>query len=593
MKFVRTLALFLLTALLLTACGKDEAENQQAAVVSGQNSLLALVPADTPYLGGNLAPVPDAIIDSYLTRFEPALVSLQAELNKARTDLESNPDELANDPAQRVIHALLQEMDGKLNRAGLESLGFDLSAVQVIYGIGAFPVARGSLSDAGALRATVQRVLNNADIEAPELEFQGQAYWRIVPDMHNNDVYDDDSNAVDTDSDDEAKLAIYVAILSDHLALGLLPIAAESTVLPAFLALEKPANSVAAARLKEINQRFSYTPYGTGVLDLQKFVDELLNPDSLAGQLLASEGHDLARANTDQCRAEISGIIAHTPFIYSGVTALSETVAANQMVIETETSLASELMNLVSDVPVANDKSSYLAELALGLKIGPLRDFLRAKAMAIVEQPYECEFLQSMNDRAQQAADQLNQPIPPMVNNLLGLRVAISRMGGQNAPESAEGLLALHVSQPEMLVGMAQMLLPNLADLNLAAGEPPVQVPPDMIPLPGMVLFAAQSKSAIGLSVGAGEQDALTDFINQKGKANGTFLSANYDTATYLDITNQFSEDAMAASGHSSRGGFAETAQSVYKSVADRSDTRVSFSKDGLTIDSKMTFKNP
>lgn len=610
MKFAPLLPVFLITALAITACGKDESANQAAdtATNAAGNSLLALVPSDTPYLGGNLAPVPDALIDSYLTRFEPALVSLQADLSKARAELESNPDKLAEDTETRVVHALLQELDGKLNRAGLESLGFDLSAEHVIYGISAFPVIRASLSDATALRATVQRVLDNAAIEAPQLEFQGQSYWRIIPDRHDSDDHDfyGDEDSVEPDSgddadvstdatepEDKADIAFYVAILPDHLALGVLPIAAENEVLPAFLALQKPADSVAAKRLGEINQRFGYSAYGTGVLDLQKFADELLNPDSLAGQLMASHGHDLGTKVTDQCRSEISSIIAHTPYFYTGVKELSETAVASQVVVETDSSIAAELINLVADVPVANAKSSYLAELALGLKVGPVRDFLRSKVMAVVDQPYQCELLQKMNTQAQEAADQLNQPIPPMVNNLFGLRAAISRIGGESAPQSAEGMIALHVTQPEMLVGMAQMLVPNIAEMDLTVGAPPVQIPPDLIPLPDLVIYAAQAKTAIGLSVGEGQQNGLADFINQEGKSNGTFLSVNYDTATYLNMSGQIGADSGDSNGHSDGGGFAESAKAVYQSMADRSDTRLSFTKDGLVIDSKMTFKNP
>lgn len=610
MKFAPLLPVFLITALAITACGKDESANQAAdtATNAAGNSLLALVPSDTPYLGGNLAPVPDALIDSYLTRFEPALVSLQADLSKARAELESNPDKLAEDTETRVVHALLQELDGKLNRAGLESLGFDLSAEHVIYGISAFPVIRASLSDATALRATVQRVLDNAAIEAPQLEFQGQSYWRIIPDRHDSDDHDfyGDEDSVEPDSgddadvstdatepEDKADIAFYVAILPDHLALGVLPIAAENEVLPAFLALQKPADSVAAKRLGEINQRFGYSAYGTGVLDLQKFADELLNPDSLAGQLMASHGHDLGTKVTDQCRSEISSIIAHTPYFYTGVKELSETAVASQVVVETDSTIAAELINLVADVPVANAKSSYLAELALGLKVGPVRDFLRSKVMAVVDQPYQCELLQKMNTQAQEAADQLNQPIPPMVNNLFGLRAAISRLGGEAAPQSAEGMIALHVTQPEMLVGMAQMLVPNIAEMDLTVGAPPVQIPPDLIPLPDLVIYAAQAKTAIGLSVGEGQQNGLADFINQEGKSNGTFLSVNYDTATYLNMSGQIGADSGDSNGHSDGGGFAESAKAVYQSMADRSDTRLSFTKDGLVIDSKMTFKNP
>ena len=50
--------------------------------------------------------------------------------------------------------------------------------------MGAFPVYRLGLSDPALLRATVTRVLENADIEAPERELGGVTYWRISDEQH-------------------------------------------------------------------------------------------------------------------------------------------------------------------------------------------------------------------------------------------------------------------------------------------------------------------------------------------------------------------------------------------------------------------------
>lgn len=586
MNSVRLFTLLLVVNLSLSACGKEESSSQTAGSASAENSLLSLVPADTPYLAGNTAPVPDTIIDTYLARFEPAIESVQDGISKTRAEWESNPENLADDPAERMVLSLLEELDGKLNRAGLESLGFDLSAEHVIYGMSAFPIMRASLSDANALRATVQRIMDRAKVDAPAMDYQGQSYWRISPDEHGHDQESGNSDSPD--------IALYIAILPDHLALGVLPKSKEANLLPAFLALEKPANPTAATRLQEINKRFAYTPYGTGVLDIQKLVDEFLDASSLAGQVLAGSGHDLSSEITDQCRSEISSIIQHTPRVYSGVKELSEDAVSSQFVVETGSSIAKQLIGLVSGVPQANSNSSYLAELAIGLRVGAVRDFLREKAMAVLDSPYQCEQLLKLNDHAQQASDQLNQPVPPLVNNLLGLRVAISRFGSDMSDiNSSEGLIALHVSQPEMLVGMAQMLVPNLAELNLAPGEPPVLVPPEIIPVPGLVMYAAQSKQAIGLSVGEGQQLGLSDYLGQQGKANGTFLSANYDTASYMDLTGKLGAYADQSGDHPMAINIAKDIQDAIKAVSNRTDTRFKFTKDGFVVDSRISFKDP
>ena len=67
--------------------------------------------------------------------------------------------EIVPPETRRRLAALLDEFEGKLNREGLESLGWDPQSSNVIYGVGAFPVARMGLSDAATLRATILRVL--------------------------------------------------------------------------------------------------------------------------------------------------------------------------------------------------------------------------------------------------------------------------------------------------------------------------------------------------------------------------------------------------------------------------------------------------
>ncbi len=592
MKFARLLSVFLLLALAMAACSKDDSADESAqsgaAGSTGGNSLLALVPEETPYLAGNIAPIPDEVVDTYLQRAEPILAAMQQNLAEARRELEGDTEQLASDTGARVGLALLQELDGKLNRAGLESLGFDLTPDQVIYGISAFPVTRISLSSADALRATVQRVLDKSGVEAPVQELGGQSYWRIIPDV---DVDVDTTGEAANDAAES--VGLYIAILPDHLAIGMLPVAAEADVLPQFLAQDIPASSNAESRLREINQRFDFAAYGSGVVDFQKVFDEIINPDSLAGQLVASHGHDMAALRTDVCRQEVGSMIARTPRAYSGFREISDSTIASRIVLETETGLAGELAGLVADVPVANAASTFLAELALGLKVGPVRDFLRNKATAIVDAPYQCEALADLNSHARDAADQLNQPVPPMVNNLFGLRAAISSMGGMDAPQSAQGLLSLHVTQPEMLVGMAQMLVPGLAELDLSPGAAPVQVPADMLPIPGMVIYAAQAKTSLGLSVGEGQQAGLVDFINREGKSDGTFLSVNYDAAAYMGLTENMGMNSLDQGDTPPQDDLGELISEEYQKLVDRSDMRFGFSKDGFVVDSRTTMKNP
>jgi len=590
LKHLAALAAILLFT--VTACGKDEAE---AISISGgsANTLLSYVPPETPFLAANLQPTPNDVIDSFLEKASPVLIAAQAELVKIRTRLESRPD--AANTGSKLLLALLQELDGKLTRPGLESLGFDLQSHKVVYGLGAFPVARVSLLNAGALKATVQRILDKAGIQAPEQNYQGQPYWRLAgrsPSGHHRA---------------EVAGGLYIAILEDHFAIGVFPVLAEKELLPQFLGLEKPDSSDAESRLAELNSQYDFTPYFSGLLDLSLLSGEFLKPDSLVARVMREAGATTLENLSQVCKDEIRGIISHTPRLVAGATELTPDSIGVEYVAETQPELAKQMAGLVTDVPMVENESSRMLEFAFGLKFGPVRDFLREKMMAITHAPYQCAQLQQLNTGAAEALAKLDKPMPPLFNNFRGLRASLNQFSMDHSlPERAEGLLAVHVEQPEIFVGMAQMFLPDLASLNLAKGNPPVQIPYSLIPVPGVTAFAALGDSAIGISVGAGEENGLMPWLERKAAGDGTFMSLSYDIGAYLDFTQKMSrrwqrerdgsEDGQSGSSAGESGEvvalqIAEAIEQAYKNVAGRSRLSMSINDHGVVIDSRMTFK--
>ncbi len=579
MSYLRLLAIGTVSLLMVAACGKSE-DAVEVAIEKTDSTLFDYVPANTPYLAGNLQPIPDEVIEVFLQRFEPVLASVQDELTNARQTLE-------DEDGSRLISAILQEFDGNLSRQGMESLGFDLRAHKVVYGMGVFPVIRIGLSDADALRATIQRVLANAEIDAPELEHQGVSYWRLS----------------DVDTAD-APVGVYVSIFADHLAMSIFPPLAETELLPAFLGLEMPGDSNAVSRLAELNAKHSYTPYGSGILDLDQIVEEFITPDTIMARVMATTDDFDPADMTAECETEIRGIVSNSPRMTMGVRELTTSAIAMQYRVETETTLAQQLAGLVADIPIANPLSDRLLEFSFGMRFGAVRDFLREKVVAIMESPYQCEHLQSINQSATEAFTQLNQPMPPFVNNFRGLRLSLSEITETNSmPVNGRGLIAVHIDQPEMFVGMAQMFLPDLSELTLAPGEPPVQLPASMLPIPNVVAFAALSTETIGLSIGDGEEAGLPAYLEEEAGPAGTFMSIGYDMAAYLEYTHKLgkqyeqTEDELAETDPEQEAvlqsieDISAAAQQAVKSFSDRSYTTFRLTPDGFEADSRMTFK--
>lgn len=586
MTATRTLIVATALILALGACSRDEESDAGTG-----NALLDYVPADTPYLAANLEPLPEDVIDAYLRRVQPVLDEMQAQLSKARADLEGQDDAgVDDDRGERLALALLRELDGKLSREGLDSLGLDVRSHKVAYGLGAFPVFRMGLSDSVALRATIERVLANAGISAPEREFQGVAYWRAGP-----------------HEDHEAPVALYLAILEEHVAVGILPATLEAELLPQFLGPKlgpgQPANTDARARLAELNRAQGYTPHGSAILDLRLLADQFLVADSLTARVMSGTGAYDPSAITPECVAEVHGIIDNAPRITAGTTELGTNAIAYQYRVETPAALAGQLTRLAARIPAADPLSTRVLDLAFGLRFGAVRDFLLEKATAITHSPYRCEHLQGLNSGAEQALAQLNQPMLPFLNNFQGLRVSLDEIAVDpgSLPAGGRGHLALHVQQPEMFLGMAQMFLPDLSALGLKAGAPPVRLPESLLPIPGLVAFAAMSGEAIGLSLGAGEEAGLEDYLDRKAGPEGVFLSLSYDSAAYLDYAERLA-DPLGAEADEGEGQGPEhggdaaraigaAARAAYRDMADRSTTTLKFGSDGLVIDGRMTFK--
>lgn len=560
-------------ALALGACGKPE---EPEASPEAQH-LLAFVPADTPYLVANLQALPDEVTDANFERIRPALEETQVQLSRLQQNIEAGDSPSGDELVDRLILAVLTELDGNLSREGLERLGLDMNGSVAAYGIGAFPVYRLSLSDPAALRATIQRILDNAGVEAPESEFRGKAYWRIA-----------------ADDTAEMPLAGYVAILDDHVVAGLYPIAAEADFLPGLLGLEMPVNSDAAASLARLNAKHGYSPYFSGWLDLHRLADEFMDPEARTARTLIGMGAYEMSDLSPVCVAETHAIIDNMPMVSGGFTEVSPDAMSYRLVAETPADLAGRLVGLVARMPAARPLADRLAELSFGIKVGAVRDFLREKAQAVVDAPYQCERFADLNAQAEQVLTQVTQPLPPFVNNFRGIHVSLKDLvfaEGQDLPKDVRGHLAVHVEQPEMFVGMAQMFLPDLSELQLAPGSDPERVPEFLISIQGITAYAAMSDRAIGISLGQGEQNTLIEFLEMDAGEEGTLMSANYDSAALQELQQRHMPAPPSDDPDDPLIALSEAWSEATKAASDRTHVEVKFTSAGLVVDSRVSYK--
>jgi len=570
MKFIRTLVLITTAALLLAACSK-ESDDAVVVVKENANPLLAYVPTDTAYVFADLETAPVKITDAYVNRFQPVLDVMSEQIEQFQSDYQAG--ELHDNQMANLAMAVLDELGGSLSQESLAKLGISLQAHHAIYAKGIFPVIRLGLSDAEELRNAITRIETKMGYALPLKNLNGTSYWRI--------------------SEDDMPVAVYVAILEQQLALSVFPVNAEDSLLAAFLGQEMPAQSMASSNaLAVLNKNKSYTGYGSGFVDIQKLSDEVLNPDSNTRKILGSQ-MDTQMASLDTvCTAEIKSIIAKTPRMTAGVTRFTDNEVAMRYDLEIESSLASGLAALVSEIPSAGT-GNHLLSASLAIKVGKLRNFMLEKATAIVTTPYQCAKLQGMNVQAEQLMTQLNVPMPPMINNLMGLRVRVDDFDPAKEFTQLDGLLAIHVDKPEMFVGMASMMVPGFENLDLANQSEPVRIPAEMMLIEVIDVFALMSDDAIGASVGEQHVKDLGGFMKAKPQDNGTFLSVSHDMAKQMQIQVALAGKYQVEPDQnpSKINAYSEAVKDVYMEILDRSQVDMRLTSEGLQIDNSITFK--
>ena len=390
-------------------------------------------------------------------------------------------------------------------------------------------------------------------------------------------------------------VGVYIAILDQQLAISVFPVNAEGSLLASFLGQEMPTQSMASTNaLAIMNSKKGYTGYGSGILDFQKLADEMLSPDSATHSYLGPDiDMDFDPASMDAvCVAEIKSMVAKTPRMTAGTTKLTANEISMRYELEIENSLAGGLAALVSDTPAAAD-GDYLLSGSLALQVGKLRSFVLEKVTAIVASPYQCEMLQELNQNATELVNQLNIPMPPMVNNLMGVRIRMDSFDPSGEIPQGEGLLALHVDKPEMFVGMATMMVPGFESLDLANQSEPVRIPAEMLHMEGLDVFALMNDNAIGAAVGEQQARDLVKFMAATAQNDGTFFSVSYDMAKQMEIQAAMSEKfGIDMDGDESPADeLSEAVRESYTAMLGRSRVDMRLTGDGLVIDSNISFK--
>ena len=512
----------LAAALALAGCGKKADTDQP----------LAYAPADSVFLLGNLEPVPDAAIDAWWKNAEQMLTVYDRAIDTALSELEGeSPDATAT----RVAKALREELRGKFDRKGWESLGFTGTARSAIYAIGLVPVARMELGDPDAFRAFIARVESRAGGKLAEAEVAGQKYWTL--------------------GGADGKAMGVAAIQGRHLVLTLAPASPSEGLLRQLLGIDRPAqDAVSAGTLTAFNDARGYLPYGSGYLDSVRLAAALTGERSAIEQeFLRALGVDPAETTTTpECKAEFGALAAAVPKLAFGYAALDAKSMDIRYVVETSAEHGKGLAGLSADVPGLDGRGDGMLDLGFGLDLDAFAGFVNLRAAKVAESPFRCAALAGLNDDiAKLNADLANPAVFMAGAAVSGLNLSLSRF---EMPEGGtpvlQGKVAIGSDNPASLLSMAGGFLPQLASLNLQPGAAPVAMPAGLLPPDAPPAHVALSDKALAISLGAGEEAGLAAFAAAAAGKPAPLLHYGVDSrglVAFMDAMARTSEAQLAA----------------------------------------------
>lgn len=500
----RAIAWLMISVFALAACGRDDpAESAVPTEVEPEavaQSLLARVDADSPYVFGNLERMPEDLV-SRLWAANEAFQDPDDDTLEKIADREGLPP---------LVRALIREFAGISSRSDWEARGLNSNPLVSLHAISVFPVLHYELGDAGAFAATLKRIETEAGEPFPGREVAGEpVIWVPIADTVGLAIHHDDQ----------------------FLTLALVPEHADT--LARVVGAAGPENALGVDPIRALNRQYGFASYGSGYVDWGRLTERWLDE--------ADERLDPLRARTDlseiaahpACQSEYRAVTRALPRLVVGATRFDSGSIESVVRQEVSTDLGSRLAP-IADTPVTLDRElNGLASLGVSANLLAARDFARQLVAGWVDHPPECPAFAHFAENAPQWQVALNQPIPPVVTNLQGAFVELERLEiTADGVPAGGGALAIFMRNPQLLVGMAQMFSPAVAELELKPGGGPKRVPAGLVPqLEGLDLeaFLAMSENALGLAVGEDNLELLSRLLaGGAGDQNLVAVNINY-----------------------------------------------------------------
>lgn len=505
----RRFATLAIAAAVLAACGKSQNASTDLP--------LAFAPADTPYAYANLEPTPKEVLDQSSKQMQaiwPLIFGMYDNMLKRADKLDERK--------AKIAAAILDELRTRDSLDKLREIGFKPDGHVALYGVGLIPVLRMELGDPAAFRAMVARIEAKVGEKIPTGKTGDQEYWQLG----------------------DGNVSAIFAIQNSHFVATLWADAVGDAVKQALLGITRPVKNLAdAGTLQTLAKQYRYSPYGEGYVDAVALVQRLsAAPTGTDLEIAKAMKLPADGAITDPvCKGEVLEIARKFPRLVLGVESVAPTQVKVGAQLEIEPGLAQQLTTALAPAPGTGVAGQGLMDLSVSLPVLKLKDFWIKQAEAVAAKPFACASLTKLNDGFRDSKAKVDVTIAPPFSDLTGVRFTLTKVEprGTGTPNVA-GKLLMATSNPLAALGMAQLALPPLKDLKIAADGKPVALPPGIAPGPVPPLAIAMSDKAIAIAAGAGESDGLSDYLAAAPATAPVFVRTYITGAIYGTMGRYF-----------------------------------------------------
>ena len=501
---------------LLAACGK-----------SVDNSApLAFVPADTPYVYANVEPTPKAVIEQWSRRMHEYLpVALGVYENALdRIDTLKHIDGAKPDDSHAIAaaRALIDTLKTHDTWEKLRELGLKPDMRVAFYGVGLVPVLRFELGDATKFRATIADIERRSGGALPTAKVGNQDYWYLG---------------------NEKAVAMF-AIEGAQFVATVAPAKASDALKRTLLGVDRPAKSIAdSGDLDKLAKQYGYSNYGEGFVDVVKIAERLTGP-AQGSDLEVAQTLGLPTSGSDAaCKAEYLDLARKFPRMVMGANEIGAQRVRIGAQLEMQPALATQLAAALGAAPGTGKPGEGVLDMALSLPVLKLKDFWIAQADAVAAKPFACASLAELNAGFANFKKKIDITVPPPASDLTGVRFTLDSfdLGAGPTPMPVfSGKLLMGSDNPAAALAMAQLAMPPLKDLKIAADGKPVALPAGTIPKLDLPAFVAMSPKALAVAVGNGEDATLGAYLTAPAANEPVFLRMSFSGKFYGMLAHTF-----------------------------------------------------